>query len=197
MSLTDALHADCKRWPGTQESLSRDVCGSAQGLRHKIAGYKGSVLGLHEALTVMQLTGGRATVCEFARELGGVFVQLPQVDVVLDNTDLMSASHEVTVALGALFAEMQQALVDERIESHEREQLERLAHRINEKVVQWLQLSLRVFAVPEDNYGAKNEFSDVAAAVCGQSDSALAAGRSPGGGTSTTGAAKELSRQDR
>lgn len=156
MSVNDALHADSKRWPGTQESLSRDVCGSAQGLRHKLSGYKGSVLSVHDALTIMQLTGGRETIQEMARELGGVFIQLPQIDAIVDNTDLLAAGRDVTVAVGEFFSAEQTALADERLEIFEQEILQRGAHKVTQRMMRYLALLVRVFGVPE----GKNDDSE-------------------------------------
>lgn len=75
--LTSAIKADAAAFSGRQTDLSRAVCGSNQGLRHKIANFRGQALRPEELVVLQQASGGRHTVQEMARLLGGVFVPLP------------------------------------------------------------------------------------------------------------------------
>lgn len=194
--MIDALHADCKRWPGTQESLSRDVCGSAQALRHKLSGYKGSVLSVHDALTVMQLTGGRETIQAMARELGGVYIQLPQMDAIVDNTDLLSAGRDITVAMGDFFAAEQTALADERLDVGEQKILQRKVHKVTQRLVRYLALVVRVFGVPQEaDHESENGFSDAATEICSRTDSTVAPCTPKAGRAAATGAVEDVSGQ--
>lgn len=151
MSILEALRSDCHHWGGTQEALSQSVCGSAAGLRHKLAGYKGSIMGLEEAQTIMLLTGGRATIEAQARELGGVYLQLPPVSDAIDNADLVLECHEIQRRLSAMFAALSEAIInDGRIDASEREGIDLLAHGVREQIIRYLGLSYRVYRDPTE-----------------------------------------------
>lgn len=145
MSLNDAIRNDVEQWPGTQESLSRDVCGSAQGLRHKLAGYKGSTLRPEELVMIQLMTGGRHFVTAMARELGGVYLQLPPVAEELDNADLLAECQAVSLKLAELFAELAKSASDGVIDAGERDRCDARAHALREQVMRYLALSYRVY----------------------------------------------------
>ncbi|BAK75408.1 hypothetical protein NH8B_0573 [Pseudogulbenkiania sp. NH8B] len=146
MSLNDAIRSDVEQWPGTQESLSRDVCGSAQGLRHKLAGYKGSTLRPEELVMIQLMTGGRHFVTAMARELGGVYLQLPPLGDELDNGDLLAECQEITARLSELFAELAKSIANDGvIDAGERGRCDARAHALREQVVRYLALSYRVY----------------------------------------------------
>lgn len=150
MSLQDAIRADVDQWAGRQEELSRVVCGSAQGLRHKLVGFKGAKFSPEELLMLQLATGGRHTVTAMARELDGVFLQLPPVGEELDPADLAGECQAVTVRLAEMFAEIGKSIAhDGQINTDEREAIEARAHALREQVVRYLQLSFRLYA-PRD-----------------------------------------------
>ena len=144
MSIYDAVRADCRMWKGTQESLSRDVCGSAQGLRHKLAGYKGSILSVEDAQSVMLLTGGRHTITEMARELGGMYLQLVSEEV--DNADLISECYKIQQRMADLFDALSKSVGNDGvIDELEQHQIDDKACELREQVMQYLVLNYRVF----------------------------------------------------
>ncbi|MDR3427960.1 phage regulatory CII family protein [Silvimonas sp.] len=146
MSLNDAIREDCKVWRGTQESLSRDLFGSADGLRHKLIGYRGSRIQLEDAMSLMLLTGGRATINEMARELGGVFLQLPAIDAEFDNTELHAEIALVTVKLGELLGEVSISVAnDGKIDAAEEKRIESRRHELFTQIMHYITLSLRVY----------------------------------------------------
>lgn len=146
MSLNDAIRNDVEQWPGTQESLSRDVCGSAQGLRHKLAGYKGSTLRPEELVMIQLMTGGRHFVTAMARELGGVYLQLPPLSDELDNGDLVAECQAVSMKLAELFAELAGSIANDGvIDAGERARCNDRAHALREQVMRYLSLSYRVY----------------------------------------------------
>nr|WP_294864369.1 phage regulatory CII family protein [uncultured Pseudogulbenkiania sp.] len=146
MSLNDAIRSDVEQWPGTQESLSRDVCGSAQGLRHKLAGYKGSTLRPEELVMIQLMTGGRHFVTAMARELGGMYLQLPSVAEDLDNGDLVAECQAVSMKLAELFSELAGSIANDGvIDAGERVRCNERAHALREQVMRYLALSYRVY----------------------------------------------------
>lgn len=148
--LTEAIREDVSRWPGTQASLSLAVFGSEQALRHKMTGYKGSVLGLEDALSIMQLTEGRATIHEQARQLGGVYLQLPPLPDLVDNADLQAECHRLFQSLTDVLAEISGALSnDGRIDSKERRQIERKRHAACTMMAQYLGLNYLLYGTAE------------------------------------------------
>ena len=62
LDLDEAIRADVAQFAGTRDELSRRVCGSAQALRHKLAGFKGQFLRPDELIDLMLHSGGRHTV---------------------------------------------------------------------------------------------------------------------------------------
>ena len=78
LDLDEAIRADVARFGGTRDELSRRVCGSAQALRHKLAGFKGQFLRPDELIDLMLHSGGRHTVASMAAAVGGVFLMLPE-----------------------------------------------------------------------------------------------------------------------
>lgn len=147
MSLQDAIRADVDQWQGRQEELSRMVCGSAQGLRHKLVSFKGSKFDPEELVMLQLATGGRNTVTAMARELGGVFMQLPPVSEEMDSADLAEECQAVTLRLAEMFSEIHKALSnDGQIDRGERECIETKSHALREQVARYLQLSFRLYA---------------------------------------------------
>ena len=149
-SLTEAIREDVSCWPGTQASLSVDVFGSDQALRHKLVGHKGSVLGLEDAMSIMQLTGGRATIHEQARMLGGVYLQLPQSPDQVDNADLQAECHRLFASLTDVLAEISEALSnDGKIDTRERRRIERKRHAACTMMVRYIGLNYLLYGTDE------------------------------------------------
>ncbi|GAB2885285.1 hypothetical protein GCM10027202_12360 [Microvirgula curvata] len=147
MGLQDAIRADADSWPGLQEELSRTVCGSAQGLRHKLVGYKGAKFSPEELAMLMLATGSRHTVTALARELGGVFLQLPPLTSGVDLSTLEAECQAVTMRLADMFAEIHQAVAnDGQIDGDERKRIEASSHALREQVLRYLTLSFRLYA---------------------------------------------------
>lgn len=147
MSLQDAIRADVDQWAGRQEELSRMVCGSAQGLRHKLVEFKGSKFSPEELLMLQLASGGRHTVTAMARELGGMYLQLPPVDEEMDPTDLVRECQAVTQRQADLFAEIAESIArDGQITADERKAIEAREHALREQVARYLQLSFRLYA---------------------------------------------------
>lgn len=145
MSLEDAIAADARAFEGSQEELSRRACGSATGLRYKLAHYKGMHFRPDELVMIQLLTGGRATIGAMAAELGGVYLQLPPVCETLDNGDLEEELGLVQERLADLLREMREAKQDGEIDRNERRQLDRRGHEVNAQVMRYLALSYRVY----------------------------------------------------
>lgn len=149
-SLTEAIREDVGRWPGTQASLSVDVFGADQTLRHKLVGYKGSVLGLEDVMSIMQLTGGRATIHEQARMLGGVYLQLPPMPEHVENADLQGECHRLFAALTDVLVEVTTALAnDGKIDSKERRRIERKRHVACTMMANYLGINYLVYGTDE------------------------------------------------
>lgn len=123
------------------------VCGSAQGMRHKLVGFKGAKFDPDELVMLMLATGGRHTVTAMAREVDGVFLQLPPMAGELDPADLAAECQAVTLRLAEMFSEIHKALSnDGQIDSQERELIEDKSHALREQVMRYLQLSFQLYA---------------------------------------------------
>lgn len=144
-SLQDAIGADVRAYAGSQEELSRRVCGSATGLRYKLAHYKQMHFRPEELVMLQLLTGSCATISAMAAELGGVFLQLPPVDETLDNGDLEDELGKVQERLADLLREMREAKQDGEIDRSERRKLDRRGHEVNAQLMRYLALSYRVY----------------------------------------------------
>ena len=149
MSILEAVRDDAASWPGSQESLSKDVCGSPHGLRHKLSGYKGARVSIEDVLVIMQLTGGRNTIKELCRELSGVFVELPPPHEEVDNTDLLAESQAITICVGNLFDAVNHAVTKHNeIDELLRTQIERRSVELREQVVRYVTLLMMVYGKP-------------------------------------------------
>jgi len=145
MSLIDALGADARQYSGTQEELSRRACGSATGLRYKLAGVRGMYFHPEEVVMVQLLSGGRNTINAMAAELGGVYLQLPDVDAVLDGSDLEEEVERLQETIGELFREMREAKRDKVIDPEEKRALDRRGHHVVTQIKRYLALSYRIY----------------------------------------------------
>ncbi|WP_410498131.1 phage regulatory CII family protein [Chitinibacter sp. S2-10] len=142
----EAAREDCALFRGGQEDLSRAVTGYPQTLRHKLTGHNRAVLGVDDALSVMELTGGRNTICAMARQLGGVYIQLPAMGELEDNEDLMLSFLSASMALGDLARKAQAAVADDGVvDVHERNGLLKTAHELQGKVLHYLTQLDRVY----------------------------------------------------
>lgn len=123
------------------------VCGSAQGMRHKLVGFKGAKFDPDELVMLMLATGGRHIVTAMAREVDGVFLQLPPVADDMDPADLAGECQAVTLKLAEMFSEIHKSLAnDGQIDGQERERIEDKSHALREQVMRYLQLSFRLYA---------------------------------------------------
>lgn len=146
LGLYAAIRADVDAYPGRQDELSQMVCGSPAALRHKLTSFKGSVFKPEELVMLMQATGSRHTITAMAREVGGVFLQLPPDAADLDPADLAAECQAVTLKLAAMFAEIGGAVAnDGQIDANERERIEQASHALREQVMRYLQLSFRLY----------------------------------------------------
>lgn len=145
MSLQDAIAADSRAYEGSQEELSRRVCGSSTGLRYKLAHYKGMHFRPDELVMIQLLSGERSTIKAMAAELGGVYLQLPAVNESLENGDLEVELGMVQERLADLLREMREAKRDGEIDGRERRQLDRRGHEAITQLMRYLALSYRVY----------------------------------------------------
>lgn len=127
-----AIHEDVKAFSGNQMELSQLVCGSKQGLSHKINHFRGTDLYPDELIRLQQFSGSYQAMQEMARLLGGVFFRLPE----MGNTD--GAAALICIELGALHSAMLQARQAGVISSDERVMLERKAQNMIAAVFSWL-----------------------------------------------------------
>lgn len=149
MSLTQALRHDIERWPGNQESLSHALFSAPRTLSHKLAGAKRMAIGLEEAVDLMLLTGGRETICEAARELGGVFIQLPKSDQDVDNEELHTALRKLTNQIANLVNEIDRALADDnQIDEVEQQRITRAQHELTVASLRYAVLMFRFYGTP-------------------------------------------------
>ncbi|ERE07201.1 phage regulatory CII family protein [Pseudogulbenkiania ferrooxidans] len=149
-SLDDAIREDVARWPHSQESLSRVVCGSAQGLRHKLVHFKGQHLRPEELVMLQLSSGGRHTVSAMARELGGAFLMLPPTEVCLDNQDLLVEANKIHAALGTLLTQMNEFIQnDGQIDEGEKAKLDAQGHAAYVQILRFLSLTYRVYGTAE------------------------------------------------
>lgn len=150
MGITAAARADCSLWPAGAEDLSRVITGAPQSLRHKMTGYGRAVFGVDEALSVMELTGGRNIISAMAQQLGGVYVQFPQAETVEDSEDLMLALLAATGEFGDLARKAQNAVGNDGVvDVNERRLLLKSAHDLHGKVLHYLTLLDRVYGDAE------------------------------------------------
>lgn len=148
MGLDEAIRADADAFYGTRAELSRRVCGSAQALQHKLAGFKGQFLRPDELVDLQLHSGSRAVVSTMAAMLGGVYLQLPPIDVEIGGEELEQQLMLVTVRLGELFAEMTAAQADGVIDGMERAALDRRFRALREAIGTWLCLAYRLYRPP-------------------------------------------------
>ncbi|QLI80814.1 phage regulatory CII family protein [Chitinibacter fontanus] len=150
VSLEEAARADCALWRGGQESLSLSVTGSPQTLRHKLTGHNRAILGVQDAVSLMELTGGRNLIAAMASQLGGLYVPMPAFDAVQDNEDLMLAFMSTSTQLGELARKAQAAVSNDGVvDMQERAALIKSAHELNAKVMHYLALLDRVYGDAE------------------------------------------------
>ncbi|PXX49394.1 phage regulatory CII family protein [Aquitalea magnusonii] len=150
MSILEAARRDAEQWVGTQESLSKDVCGSANGLRHKLSGFKGAKLSVEDALSLMLLTRGRHTITEMCRELGGVFVELPPPEEPVENTDLLAESQAITVRMAELFDSVNTAITKHNeIDTGYRLHIQDRGQALTEQVVKYLTLLMQIYGTEQ------------------------------------------------
>ncbi|WP_155419410.1 phage regulatory CII family protein [Chromobacterium subtsugae] len=185
-SLDAALRRDAEQWRGNHEELSRLVCGSGQGLRHKLSHFKGQFLRPHETVALQQATGGRHFVTEMARQLGGVFLMMPPPAVDLDNQDLLLQVNHMHAELGRLLETMNEFVRNDGvIDGDEKQSLDQQGHEVYAQILRFLALTYRVYGTPEvvDEVNAEHGEAQCAGAVAGAIDAEALVFHSDGGGS--------------
>lgn len=151
--LDQAIRNDVNAYAGTQSDLSRRICGSAQALSHKLAGFKGQFLRPQELVDLQLNTGSRNVMHAMSGMLGGVYIQLPDIliDDAISKADLEKKVMELTQRLAALFAAMQAATADGVIDDDEQKRLNAIAHEFETAIQEWLILNYRLHRAGDDD----------------------------------------------
>lgn len=139
IDLDTAIRADILAFNGSQTELSQQVCGSQQGLRHKVAHFRGANLHPDELLRLQQVSGSAHTIQEMARAFGGVFFRLPE------NVSLEQVNTNLYIELGELHHAMQTACANGVITIKERVLLERKAQWTVAALFAWLMAHFQAF----------------------------------------------------
>ncbi|MGC0151024.1 phage regulatory CII family protein [Chromobacterium vaccinii] len=148
--MENAIRRDAGMWSGSLEELGRLVCGSTQGLKHKLAHFRGQYLRPEELVTLQLATGGRNAVSEMARQLGGVFLMMPPAAIELDNQDLLLQVNHMHAELGRLLESMNEYVRNDGvIDGAEKQTLDRQGHEVHVQILKFLALTYRVYGTAE------------------------------------------------
>ncbi|WP_158677685.1 phage regulatory CII family protein [Chromobacterium vaccinii] len=148
--MENAIRRDAGMWNGSLEDLGQLVCGSRQGLKHKLQHFRGQYLRPEELVTLQQATGGRHVVSEMARQLGGVFLMMPPPAVDLDNQDLLLQVNHMHAELGRLLETMNEFVRNDGvIDGNEKWALDQQGHEVYAQILRFLALTYRVYGTPE------------------------------------------------
>lgn len=104
-----------------------------------MVGYKNSFLRPEELIQLQLISGGRNTIQEMARLLGGVFVWLPTPDMPLHNLP-DDALMDMTATLSILFAEVQNAKSDGKICFNDKCLIEKRVNEFIATILVWIQI---------------------------------------------------------
>ncbi len=128
-SLTAVLHADVKNAPsGLDARTIADLLDKPYAtLMSELSRQEGHKLGADFVLPIMDVTESRRAIKFLAREMGGVYVQMPQrTSEHMLHRQCMDAVRD----FGKLMTEMAQALEDGRLSKSENERISRAGHEV-------------------------------------------------------------------
>ncbi len=128
-SLTAVLHADVKNAPsGLDARTIADLLGKPYAtLMSELSRQEGHKLGADFVLPIMDVTDSRRAIKFLARELGGVYVEMPTTHSIHPlHRQCMAAVKD----FGNLMSEMAQALDDGRLSKEENNRIARAGHDV-------------------------------------------------------------------
>ena len=145
MDTKDAIELDIKNSVFNNGSLSRHLYGNENTLRHKVDGYKGSVLHVEDIMRIMEATGSRETIKALAQSLGGVFIQLPEENEEIENQDLMLKNQQIVIKLGEFFNKYATSISDGTLSIPENKSLKKDIFDIASELLGFLAISDLVY----------------------------------------------------
>lgn len=138
--LTPILHQIVLRAPSgiDARSIADLIHVNYQTMMSELSGQPGHKCGVDRLLPLMAVTGSDAPMQFLARELGGVFIRLPEVcgDVAPVQRQCMVAIKE----FGELMAACAEALADGVLEPHEQAKIRKVGHEAVTAIMALLKL---------------------------------------------------------
>ncbi|ECE0793882.1 hypothetical protein QLL71_004398 [Salmonella enterica] len=121
---------------------------SGDAVHNRLRPYSDQVMPIGWAMTLQAASGTHHIAHAVARESGGVFVALPEIEYV-DNADINQRLLEAMEELGVYSQKVRAAIEDGVIDRREREEIDAELHRVIVKMQEHASLLFRVFCHPE------------------------------------------------
>ncbi|EKL1664944.1 hypothetical protein PQX70_002208 [Salmonella enterica] len=121
---------------------------SVNAVHNRLRPYSDQVMPIGWAITLQAASGKHYIAQAVARESGGVFVVLPDIEEV-DNADINQRLLEAMEELGVYSQMVRAALEDGVIDRREREEIDDELHRVIVKMQEHASLLFRVLCPPE------------------------------------------------
>lgn len=129
-AIREAANRLCLNFPGGYDGMAVAIgVSSGAMLRQKVLGHKGARLDVDELVAMQSACNSSSLVDAFARESGGVFVQLPNLDQVC-NQEIARSFAKLSARVGKLAGDFGVAVSDEEVDKGERQLLESDAQEV-------------------------------------------------------------------
>ncbi|WP_083339092.1 YmfL family putative regulatory protein [Chromobacterium sphagni] len=142
--LRTAYQTMCKAMPGGWPAMAAALGFSKDGLENRVYERKGQSVSVHEALQMQAFSASSSFAEAVAAESHGVFIPLPEIDVV-DDKEIQRVYMELVDEVGKLAREWREATRDGEVDRKERQRLEGIRDAICTKVTQMNHLTFQVF----------------------------------------------------
>lgn len=137
-----------RAYPGGWDAMAAALGMTRMALENRIYERKGQSLLVETAMMMQHMSGTSHYAEAVAQQSGGVFVMLPKVGDI-GNEELLNEFTLLYEDLGKLSTEFRKAVVDNEIDSKERDRLDETARKIHQTVQQLLALMFMVYCKPE------------------------------------------------
>ncbi|MDN0075617.1 YmfL family putative regulatory protein [Crenobacter sp. SG2303] len=139
-----AYQAMCRAMRGGWAAMAAAMNTSKKSLENRVYENGGQSMYVQDAMLMQSLSGTTYFAEAVAAESGGVFIELPDIELI-DRGEIQTIYMELVDEVGKLAHEWREATRDGKIDKKERARLEAIRQAICTKVTQMNHMTFKVF----------------------------------------------------
>jgi hypothetical protein len=144
VELKEAYKKMCTSMSGGWSAMAGALGMNVDALENHVYEKRGQSMSVHLARQLQDLSGTTLFAQAVAKDAGGTFVKLPEVDGV-DNADMLSKFNALHAQIGRLSQRFSEATADDEVDKKERADLDSIGDEIHRATQELLALTFRIY----------------------------------------------------